>query len=253
MQNIDPVYFLLPIVVAAFSFGLVIYWHYKRSFTRAVLLYSLVAYAGAILLKVILQQFTATGVINMFGFASVVDGLYFGLQTAFFEIGGAFLVALLGVRRGAFAAQDVEGYGLGLAFWENGILLGSFAVVNLLAVYITIASNSSAAPSYYSALLKTQPQLFYPPLEALPLVGFGILERVSSLLLHFSWGYLCFVAALTGRRSYFLAALPMGLIDFLVVFQGLLTVAYFEAIVFALSIGCLALSLDLTRNWRKKT
>ena len=51
MQNIDPVYMLQPIVVIAFSVGLVIYWAFKRNFAGRVLLYSLVAYGGAIALK----------------------------------------------------------------------------------------------------------------------------------------------------------------------------------------------------------
>ena len=51
MENIDPVYLLYPIIVVAFSFGLVLYWRFRRNFTWAVLAFSLVAYAGAIALK----------------------------------------------------------------------------------------------------------------------------------------------------------------------------------------------------------
>ncbi|MGI0079116.1 MAG: hypothetical protein ACRECH_05790, partial [Nitrososphaerales archaeon] len=55
MQNIDPIYFITPITVIAFSFGLVIYCHYRRGFSKWVLGYSLAAYAGAIALKYLVQ------------------------------------------------------------------------------------------------------------------------------------------------------------------------------------------------------
>ena len=84
MQNIDPVYFLTPIIVIAFSFGLVIYWHFKKSLSKWVLLYSFIAYFGAIALKYVVQiptihQFEAAVGGNLAGL-----GLYYGFHTVVF-------------------------------------------------------------------------------------------------------------------------------------------------------------------------
>ena len=53
-------------------------------------------------------------------------GAYFGLQTVFFEVGGAYLVARYLVSRGTLRADDAEGFGVSLALWENGMLLGGY-------------------------------------------------------------------------------------------------------------------------------
>src|SRR5487761_859201 len=105
MQNIDPVYFLTPIAVIGFSVGLVIYWHFKKSLTKWTLMYSLAAYAGAIALKYAVQiptikWFTASVGGNLFAL-----GFYYGLQTAIFEVGGAFLVASYAVKKGHFQSK----------------------------------------------------------------------------------------------------------------------------------------------------
>jgi len=55
MQNIDLLYFLQPIITILFSVGLVVYWYYRRAFRKAVLVFSLLAYAGAIAVKAVLQ------------------------------------------------------------------------------------------------------------------------------------------------------------------------------------------------------
>ena len=57
-----------------------------------------------------------------YGSVSVGLGLYYGLQTVVFEIGGAFLVAWLMVSWDRMSAKDAEGYGISLAFWQNGLL-----------------------------------------------------------------------------------------------------------------------------------
>ncbi|MDH2900561.1 MAG: hypothetical protein PXY39_06275 [archaeon] len=85
MQNIDPLYFITPIVVIEFSFGLVLYWHFKRSFSKWVLIYSLAAYAGAIALKYMIQIPTIAALDSAFGNSPVVLGLYYGIQTGVFK------------------------------------------------------------------------------------------------------------------------------------------------------------------------
>ena len=134
--------------------------------------------------------------------------------------------------------SDGVGYGLGLAFWENAVLLSATSLLSLLFYYITIAQGGAAAESLYSLLSKSQPQLFLPPLDGLQFIGWGILERISSLMAHLAWGYLCLKSAVTHEKAYFLLALPMGLIDFVVPFAGTMPVPLFEIIVFMLAAFC---------------
>jgi hypothetical protein len=250
MQNIDPLYFLQPAGTIAFSAGLVIYWHRKRHFTRAAFVYSLFAYAGVIAIKIVVQVLTYNAFLTRFGNSSPALGAYFGVQTVLFEVGGAFLVAAWAVSRGKLNAKDAEGYGLGLAFWENAGYLGVLGALSLASTYLALASGGLAAQEFYSSLSDTRPDLFYPPSLALPLVGYGLLERVTSLLFHFSWGYLCLLAAFLHKRRYFLLALPMGLVDFFVPFAASLSILVSEAFIFVLGLGSLGLTLLVTRSLR---
>jgi hypothetical protein len=90
-------------------------------------------------------------------------------------------------------AADAEGYGLSLAFWENGIYVGALLLIDLIACYLIFSSlgGSGLAQQLYTTLNKAEPSLFYSPLKSLPLIGFSILERITSLIFHFSWGLLC--------------------------------------------------------------
>jgi hypothetical protein len=249
-QNIDPVYFLEPVIIILFSAGLVVYWHYRRSFRWALLGYSLLAYAGAIAVKVVLQALTFSTFQAWFGNNPPGLGVYFGAQTVFFEVGGAFLVAAWAVSRGKLDAKDAEGYGLGLALWENAGYVGVFGLVNFIVVYIMLASGGPNSQQLLSSLVRARPELFYAPLEALPLVGYSILERVSSLFFHFSWGYLCLLAACFHKKSCFLLALPMGLVDFFVPFASTLTIPVFEWGIFILGSGALGVALLVAKSLR---
>lgn len=253
MQNIDPIYFITPITVIAFSFGLVIYCHYRRGFSKWVLGYSLAAYAGAIALKYLVQIPTIGAMDSAFGSDPAILGIYYGLQTGIFEVGGAFLVATIAVSKGHFRAKDAEGYGLGLALWENGVLLSIPLLIDYAAYYAILGTpNSSIAQTLYSTLSKDAPSLFYGPAGALPLVGYAILERGSSLFAHFSWGYLAVLAAVYKKRSYLSIAFPIGfLIDFLVPFSGSLGTGRFELLVFTISLVGLIAAIVVTRGITK--
>jgi hypothetical protein len=251
LQNIDPVYILQPIITILFTVGLVVYWHNKRSFTKAAAIYSLIAYAGAILIKVILQAVTARAYVADFGGNPYALGAYFGIQTVVFEVGGAFLVATLAVSRGKLTAKDDEGYGLGLGLWENAVVVGGFSLLNLLVIYVTLAIGGSGAQHLYGAVVHATPELFAPPTQALRTLAYGLLERVSSLIFHFAWGLLCLISAVTRKRLYFILALPMGLIDFLVPFSKILTIPVFEIGIFILAVLALQLSLYVTGKVRQ--
>jgi len=250
MQNIDPIYFLTPIVVVALSFGLVAYWHRRRRLTVFALLFSLVAYFGAIFAKYVFQYLTNwPPFLPASGGNPFELGAYFGLQTVFFEVGGAYLVARYAVSRRMLRANDAEGYGVSLALWENGLLIGGSLLVNYAIYYATLSPGSgAAAEQMFTTLLLAAPSLFNSPSSAIPLIGYAILERVSSLLIHFSWGYLCVLAAVFRKRVFLLVALPMGMVDFFAPFEGSLGTAAFEALIFSIALVCVAGTLTLTRG-----
>ena len=113
----------------------------------------------------------------------------------------------------------------------------------LLTYYIVLTMNTPDAASLFTHLMNSQPGLFSQLPNFLPHVGLGILERVSSLLFHFSWRYLCFVAAVSRKKKYFYLALPMGLVDDLVPFAGIIGLVKFELLIFGL--GALAVIFAL--------
>jgi len=248
MQNIDPIFIIDPVIVIGFSVATVLYWRWRHGFPRFVLGLSLLAYGVAIGAKAAFQFLTAPGFLAISQGSIWLLGLYLGLQTVVFEVGGAFLVARLGVARRMMKKRDGVAYGLGLAFWENGVLLGAVSLLTLLFYYFTISQGGAAAESLSSLLTTSQPQLFSPPAEALSMIGWGMLERVSSLMVHLSWGYLCIKSATSRMNRYFLLALPMGLIDFMVPFVRIMTVPIFEIVVVMLAAFCILATVYTTRD-----
>ena len=250
MQNIDPVALLEPVLYVILSVGVVAYWKYRRRLTASVMLLSAVAYFLAIALKTVLQEFTYSWMVSTFGATSIPTGLYFGLQTSIFEVGLAYGVARFAVGRKQLDGRDAEGYGVALAFWENGVLLGALVMLNLALDYIIIAEGL-LPQSVYQTLVNADPSLFYAPSQLLVPTAFGFLERVSSLLLHFSWGYLCVLAAYLGKKKYLVVALPMGVVDALVPFAGFVALWVFEATVFLLALGALLVTWRVTERDRR--
>lgn len=255
MQNIDPLYILEPVVVICISTGLIFWWRGRKGdrFTRYALIFSLVAYVGAILVKVVVQLFTVNAVDTTFGSESVATGLYYGIQTSVFEVGGAFLVARYAAVRGRFTEKDAGAYGISLAFWENGVYLGLFSLISIVSIYAVLATGPpAAAKQLYSALETGQPSLFDPPAAVLPQIGFGILERISSILVHCAWGYLCVLAVVFKKNVYFAVALPMGMIDFFVPFVNILGLPLFEGVIFLFSVASLVIAVSIGRDLRRQ-
>ena len=250
MQNIDILFILQPVIVIVIASLLILHWYRKRRFHLSVFLYSLIAYAVAIALKYAVQISTINLVTNYFGTNSVGLGVYYGLQTVFFEVGLAFLVAWFAVSRGALEKKDAEAYGSGLAFWENAVLLGILSLINLITYYSILSSNTSLAQTLFDQLNTNAPGLFAPASEALRSIALSVVERTSSILIHFAWGYLCFTAAYQHRKRLFLIALPMGFIDFLVPFAQN-AIVIFEAVVFSLSVISVLVAWHVTRDLRK--
>jgi uncharacterized membrane protein YhfC len=250
MQNIDPVALLGPIIYILFSAGVVVYWKSRRRLTAAVIVISAVAYFFAIGLKVVVQDLTYGWVVATFGATSLATGIYFGAQTSFFEVGLAYLVARWAVSKKQVEGRDGEGYGVALAFWENAVLLGALPLFNLAVVYAIIA-NGLMPQAEYQTIVNSEPGLFYSSTQLLFPTALGVLERVSSFVFHFSWGYLCVLAAYLGKKKYFLVALPMGLVDTLVPFAGDVSLWVFEATIFLLSLGSFFVAWTITKEDRR--
>lgn len=244
VANFNPVFFLSPLIPVVFSFALLFYWRARRVFRWPVLAYALLAYAVAILLKVVIQIPTYSWMLSHFGATSIAVALYFGLQTSFLEVGLAYAVAWFAISRKSMGIQDAEAYGISLSFWENGILLGLISFVSLLSDYLIIAYEPGIGSVVSSALMSSQPSLFEPTTAStLFTIGLGGLERTTSLLAHFSWGVLAVIAASRKKPIYFAMALPMGVIDALVPYATVIGLAAFELIIFVLGVVFLAVAL----------
>jgi ribosomal protein S27AE len=226
LSQLDLLYLAQPLVILGATTGLLVLYYRKRLLTAAVMGLSFLAYFVAIAGKVAFQLLIATPS------SAVWVGLYFGLQTAILEIGVAYLVARYALRENLIRVEEAPAYGAGLAFWENGILLGALTFPGLIVV---ILLGGSGLPSGSLG-------------QVLQLMALGTLERGSSILAHFSWGILVVVGAASKKERYLLAALPMGLIDALVPFASSVSLAEFEGIVFALSVLCLTVTYILTRR-----
>ena len=249
MQNIDPFLLLEPLLFIAVGVIPVVYWRLKKRFAGVVLLLSLIAYAGAIAAKEVIQYYTVNSVIADFGSVSWQTGIYFGLQTSFLEVGLAYVVAVYAVRRKLVSAMDAESYGVSLGFWENAIVLGALILLNLASTYVLIAENL-LPQSVYQTLLASEPSVFYPPQQLAVPIALGTLERFSSFLDHLAWGYLCVMSVCYKRPSYLVVALPMGLLDALVPFAPTVPAWEFELLIFALSLGFVAVARVVTRGDR---
>lgn len=244
MPQIDPVYFLTPVATIGLTVGLVLWWRRRRRLTGQAMLVSLVAYAAAIVAKYAVQIPTFNAFTAATGGSMIGLGVYYGSQTAAFEVGGAYIAARYAVSRGRLKAEDAEGFGLGLAFWENGVLISMPLLLNYIIYYAAFASpGSGIAQTLYPILSKDAPGLFLPPAGALPLVAYAVLERASSVMAHLAWGTLAMVAAVRRRWIYLAVAVPIGFIDFLVPFSASLGLGVFESIVFLVAAVGLTVAL----------
>jgi hypothetical protein len=247
MQNIDPLFMLQPIIVIVISLAVMMYWYFKRRFHLGVWLYSLIAYFAAIGLKYAIQIPTA----GLIGTNPYALGAYYGLQTVALEVGLAYVIAWYAISRHKLDVRDAEAYGSGLAFWENAVFLSSLSLLNLVGYYFILSSGGEIAQTLYDQLYTAAPSLFAPTPEVLSLVAIGIWERMSSMLIHIAFGYLCFMAVIYRDKRLFLLALPMGLVDFFVPFAQN-NVLLFEGLIFAIAVDCVLVAWFAVRLVKDK-
>ncbi|MCL5440006.1 MAG: hypothetical protein M1595_03770 [Candidatus Thermoplasmatota archaeon] len=251
MNDFDPVVFLSPVLAIIASILLLLIIRKKSNLRAVVIVFALISYAAAIALKEIVQYFSLIFIYNHFGKMSILTGLYFGIQTSIFEVIGAYLIALLVARKALISERDADAYGGSLAFWENAVLLGALPLFSLLVDYFLIASGSALGSLVYSELKASDPGLFYSPLSVLPDVLLGALERLSSILAHYSWGFLTLSAVVLKKKKLLYIAIPMGLIDALVPFEPLMGIDLFEGVVFAFSVFFLFIAIHYRKIYLK--
>jgi hypothetical protein len=250
MQDIDPILFVEPVLSFVIATGILLYWWRTRSFRGLALLLGAGAYFIAIIAKGVINATAYGSLVSAFGDQSVPVALLLGLETVFLEVGLAYLFAVYWARSRNAKPTDAVPYGIGLAFWENGVFVGLLSVFNLAVIYLILTGSSPLADTVYQQLQSTSPGLFSSPASLLPGVLLGTLERVSSEMAHIAWGILVILSAVSGKRRYLAFALPMGLIDALVPFASY-NIYVFEGGVFLLSVGFLfvaARSLSKEKN-----
>ncbi len=239
--NFNPIYFLEP----AGSIGIVValaFIYRKKGLTLAVFMLAAFSYFVAISLKVVIQHFTLGPMESSFGYVSPETALYFGIQTSILEVFGAYLVARH--WRSKIRQENAGAYGISLAFMENAILVGGLALVNLTANYLIIAIGPPSLASFVSnELLAGNPALFYGTISALPIVGYSVLERISSLIVHYSWGFLVVTSVSTGKYRYLAAALPFGFVDSIVPYSASLGIPVTELVIFLIAILALFIAV----------
>ena len=238
MQDIDPVLLLEPTLSFVVAMVILLYWWRTRSFRGVALLLGAGAYFIAITAKAVINVTAYQTMVSTFGEQSLPVALLLGLETVLLEVGLAYLFAVYGARTRGMKSSDAVPYGIGLAFWENGVFVGLFSLFNLGVIYLILLSPSPLANTVYNQLQSASPGLFLPPASLLPNVLLGTLERVSSEMAHIAWGILVVLSAVSGKKKYLAFALPMGLLDALVPFASY-NIYVFEGGVFLLSAGFL--------------
>jgi len=238
LQDIDPILLLQPALSFVIATAILLYWWRTRSFRAVALFLGAGSYFIAIAAKEVINVTEYGDMVSTFGAQSVPVALLLGLETVLLEVGLAYLFAVYGAKTRGMKVSDAVPYGIGLAFWENGVLVGVLSVFNLGVVYLILLSSSPLAATVYQQLQSSSPGLFLPPVSLLPGILLGTLERVSSEMAHVAWGILVALSAVSGKKKYLAFALPMGLLDALVPFASY-NIYVFEGGVFLLSAGFL--------------
>lgn len=230
LNQLDLLYLIQPLSVIIITSLLLIVYIQKKTLTISVFSASIVAYFIAIAGKSAISS--ALVLTNHYPTDPYALGLLYGLETSLLEVGLAYLVVWKLQERNTIKALEAPAYGACLAFWENGILLGLLAIPGLIVV---INNGGSGLPSGSAS-------------DVLGLVALGTLERISSIIFHFSWGILTVIAATSKKLKYLVVALPMGFIDFLVAFASSMSIVAFELIVFIFAVLCLLIAYTMTKD-----
>ena len=171
------------------------------------------AYFLAIFLKVVSDELFNT----FFSKLSIWTYIAVGAQTVFFEIGLAFLFAL--IFKKYLDSQSAIAMGSGLAMCENFVLLG---VVGTISVILAMEFNPAALPLKIS-VISTYISGLLPHL----------LDRISSLISHTIWGFLAVMFVLKKSWKYIIA-FPIGFLDSFTIYFDEAHPAYLSILSFSL-------------------
>lgn len=145
------------------------------------------AYFTAIIVKVVIQY----SFLSFFEKPQIPTYLAYGALTATTEPGFAYVFARL-------VKGDSQVYGVALAFWENAVVAGF-----LLLPYAFVLN--------YTVVLAT----------LLQVIIIKIVDRTSSLLLHYSWGVTACLSHRKNNIKYILVTAPFGFVDSIVAYAHL--------------------------------
>ncbi|AAY81372.1 hypothetical protein [Sulfolobus acidocaldarius] len=167
------------------------------------------SYFTAIILKEIIQLSFRSFFIT----PTLPTYLSYGILTAIFEPGFAYLYLVL--TKAKVNGQLGLSYGSYLAFYENAIFLGLLSLPNYL-------------------LLSVQ-------FSVLSLALYG-LERISSFILHLFWGFSSALSASKKNIKYLSVSMPYGMVDSVAAYYQLshnISLVSTEIISLVVSISCL--------------
>ena len=187
-------------------------------FDLKILLIAGAAYFSAVIIKAVIQ----VSFLQFFLTPQIQTYLTYGALTAVTEPGLAYLFS-------RFVRQYPQTYGVSLAFWENGILVGLLGLVTAIVL-----------PSNFN-LVSMSPLLSEP----LAVVVLGkTMDRLSSLFIHYAWGVSAYMSFWKKNVKFILTTAPLGLIDSLAAYVNLShTSNYFVVSVPALAVGMVGLVL----------
>ena len=183
-------YILIGALISIFI-GIIPLFLVKRDWK--VILIAGVAYILAILGKDIIQL----AFVSFFLTPQIPTYIAYGILTTIFEPGFAYLFS-------RFIKENPKTYGIGLAFWENAILLGLLELP-----YAFIETTTTVLPL-----------LLY-------LIIIKIMDRTSSLLLHYSWGISAYYSFWRKELKYIFTVAPLGMVDSLTAYVSLTHSSYF--------------------------
>ncbi|MBB5254411.1 hypothetical protein [Sulfurisphaera ohwakuensis] len=203
--------FILALI--SFIIGVIPLFLVKRNFL--ILMIAAAAYFSAIFSKTIIQLFF----LNFFQTPQLLTYLVYGLLTAITEPGFAYLF----VR---YTNKHPQTYGVSLAFWENGVLVGLI-------------------PMLESVFLPNE------NLPMLMLIAVKIMDRSSSLLVHYSWGVCAYLSYWKKDIKYLLSVAPLGFVDSLTAYVHLTHGNLFTASLPTLILGIVGFLV--TRHYLRKS
>lgn len=177
------IYILIGALISIFI-GIIPLFLVKRDWK--VILIAGGAYISAIVGKAIIQL----AFLSFFLTPQIPTYIAYGILTTIFEPGFAYLFS-------RFIKENPKTYGIGLAFWENAIFLGLLGLPNAF-----IETTTTVLPLLYVLVIK-------------------IMDRTSSLFIHYSWGVSAYYSFWRKELKYIFAVAPLGMADSLVAYVKL--------------------------------